>query len=117
MSDNKIDLTEFKETPAVKRLRKMSKSQSRDAELRLNAEHLNEVAAESLALKGRAAEPPKTRGRKSKYSNDEERKQARRQQQKDYRLRKKQELEDLKRQVADLEHEVNYVARGSAEHP
>ena len=85
MSDNKI------ETPAVKRLRKMSKSQSTDAELRLNAEHLNEVAAE----------PPKTRGRKSKYSNDEERKQARRQQQKDYRLRKKQELEDLKRQVAD----------------
>ena len=40
----------------------------------------------------------KGRGRRSKYSTDEERKEVRRQQQREYRLRKKQEVENLRKE-------------------
>ena len=46
-------------------------------------------------------EPPK-RGRKRKYNTDEERIQARRMQQREYRKRKKQELETLRTIVASI---------------
>ena len=56
---NKIDLKQFNETPIVKKLSKSTSS-----------ENLNEQAVETSK-----------RGRKSKYSTDEERKEARRKQQ------------------------------------
>ena len=71
---NKINLKQFNETPIVKKLSKSTSS-----------ENLNEQATE-----------PSKRGRKSKYSTDEERKEARRKQQREYRLRRKQELEKLR---------------------
>lgn len=76
---NKINLTEFKETPVVK---KLSKSTSNDN------------------LKQQAMEPSK-RGRKNKYNTDEERKEARRKQQREYRLRRKQELNKLRELAKD----------------
>lgn len=45
-------------------------------------------------------EPSKPlRGRKSKYANEDERREARRQQQRAYRLRKKHEFESMKRMI------------------
>ena len=86
MSENTLNLTEFKPTPIIK---KLSKSKSSD-NLKSIAE--TPTAKESI--------PKKTnRGRKSKYITDEERKEARRQQQREYRLRKKQELESLRKIV------------------
>ena len=76
---NKLDLKQFKETPAVKKLSKSN---------------------EDAVTKSTASE---TRGRKTKYATEEERKEAKRKQQKEYRLRKKQELEELKRIAASKE--------------
>ena len=45
---------------------------------------------------------PSKRGRKRKYNTDEERIQARRMQQREYRKRKKQELETLRNIVANI---------------
>ncbi len=70
---SKIDLNQFKKTEVIK---KLSKSKS--------SENLTSM------------DTPK-RGRKSKYNTPEERLEARRQQQKEYRQRKKQELEELKK--------------------
>ena len=70
---SKIDLNQFKKTEVIK---KLSKSKS--------SENLTSI------------DTPK-RGRKSKYNTPEERLEARRQQQKEYRQRKKQELEELKK--------------------
>ena len=86
MSENTLNLTEFKPTPIIK---KLSKSKSSD-----NLKSIVETttAKESIAKKT-------NRGRKSKYITDEERKEARRQQQREYRLRKKQELESLRKIV------------------
>ena len=53
------------------------------------------MSEENLA---QIAEPSK-RGRKQKYTTDEERIEARRQQQREYRLRKKLELTQLKEQT------------------
>ena len=88
-SKNKLDLKQFKETPAVK---KLSKSKSNEE---LNKE--GTTKPECLSVTKQVTE---TRGRKTKYATDEERKEAKRKQQKEYRLRKKQELEELKRIAA-----------------
>ena len=72
MAENKLDLKQFKETPAVKKLSKSNETNKAE----------------------------RTRGRKTKYATDEERKEAKRKQQKEYRLRKKQELEELKKIAA-----------------
>ena len=76
---NKIDLKQFNETPIIKKLSKSTSS-----------ENLNEQAVETSK-----------RGRKSKYSTDEERKEARRKQQREYRLRRKHELEKLREMVKE----------------
>lgn len=83
---NKIDLTQFNKTAIV---RKMSKSKSTE---KLNEVPDNETVKEKQTSK---------RGRKCKYENDEDRKEARRKQQREYRLRKKQELEKLREMVKD----------------
>ena len=49
-----------------------------------------------------AAKEPKKRGRKIKYTTDEERKEARRQQNRNYRARRREELIRLRRQNAAL---------------
>lgn len=92
---NAIDLKQFNQTPIVKKLKKSR-----------STEKLNELdkpsEADEVALKILDAVNTKNkRGRKSKYENDDERKAARRQQQKEYRLRKKQELEKLREMVKD----------------
>lgn len=87
---NKIDLTQFNKTKIVKKLAKSKSS-----------EKLNEIDKSSDPEPEPVAKPKNTRGRKSKYENDDERKAARRQQQKEYRLRKKQELEKLREMVKD----------------
>ena len=46
-------------------------------------------------------ESKKPRGRRCKYANDDERRTARRQQQREYRLRKKYEMEILRRYVKE----------------
>ena len=50
---------------------------------------------------------PSKRGRKQKYATDEERIEARRQQQREYRLRKKLELIQLKKQLKEKTKESN----------
>ena len=71
--NNKLDLNQFNQTPIIKSL---SKSKS--------SENLQKIEVK--------------RGRKSKYANDEERKEARKRQQKEYRQRKKNELIEMKKQ-------------------
>ena len=83
---NQIDLKQFNPTPIVKKLKK-SKS----------TEKLNELDKPMTS----EAKIQNKRGRKSKYENDEDRKAARRKQQREYRLRKKQELEKLREMVKD----------------
>ena len=92
---NKLDLKQFNKTKVVK---KLSKSKSEE---NLEAIAEPEPEVEKAALKILDATIEKKRGRKSKYDNDEERKEARRKQQREYRLRKKQELEDLKKLVSE----------------
>lgn len=75
-----INYEEFNETPIIKKLKK---SQSK--------ENLQEI------------EKPKKRGRKQKYSSEEERLEARRKQQREYRIRKKNELLDLKNKIKEYE--------------
>ena len=85
---NQIDLTQFNKTDIIK---KLSKSKSEE-----NLKIISEEKTEEETL------PEKQkRGRKSKYNTPEERLEARRQQQKEYRLRKKKELEELKK-LAEL---------------
>ena len=88
---NQLDITKFNKTKVVK---KLSKSKSEE-----NLEAIAEPEIESKALKIMEATIEKKRGRKSKYNNDEERKEARRKQQREYRERKKKELEELKKLV------------------
>ena len=78
---NTLNLTDFKPTPIIK---KLSRSKS--------IEGLNIVSKQPAEETVK-----KVRGRKCKYANDEERKEARRKQQREYRLRKKQELESLRK--------------------
>ena len=74
------------------------------------SETTNEASETSLRLKGAANEvsnkephkEPKKRGRKIKYTTDEERKEARRQQNRNYRERRREELIKLRRQNALL---------------
>ena len=87
MSENTLNLTEFKPTPIIK---KLSKSKSSDNLKSIVETTINEPASNVKKT---------NRGRKSKYITDEERKEARRQQQREYRLRKKQELESLRKIV------------------
>ena len=106
MTNNKLDLTQFKETDIVK---KLSKSKSEENLKNIIEGDINdssagpgkacEADAEKTALKLIEATLPEKqkRGRKSKYNSAEERLEARRKQQKEYRLRKKQELEELKK--------------------
>ena len=89
MSENTLNLTEFKPTPIIK---KLSKSKSSDNLKSIVETPQNEPVP--IAKKT-------NRGRKSKYITDEERKEARRQQQREYRLRKKQELESLRKIVEE----------------
>lgn len=96
---NKIDLTQFNQTKVIK---KLTKSKNIDIE---EPKIENAIAASSNASfdtrKTREAVKQK-RGRKSKYMSQEERLEARRLQQKEYRLRKKQELEELKKIAATV---------------
>ena len=82
---NTLNLTGFKPTPVVKKLSKSNSSE--------NLNLITESPQEPVAKK--------TRGRKSKYTNYEERKEARRQQQREYRLRKKHELDCLRRMAEE----------------
>ncbi len=85
---NKLDLTQFNKTDIVK---KLSKSKSEENLLNiLEGEPPAEIKTEPTPEKQK-------RGRKSKYNTPEERLEARRKQQKEYRLRKKAELEELKK--------------------
>ena len=77
-----IDLTQFNQTPIIK---SMSKSKS----------------IENLQLTDTKPKAETKRGRKSKYANDEERKEARKRQQKEYRQRKKNELIEMKKQIEE----------------
>ena len=83
---NQIDLTQFNKTDIIK---KLSKSKSEE-----NLKIISEEKAEEETQAEPLPEKQK-RGRKSKYNTPEERLEARRQQQKEYRLRKKKELEEL----------------------
>ena len=69
---SKIDLTQFKKTEVIK---KLSKSKSDE-----NLKEISDIP---------------NKGRKSKYNTPEERLEARKQQKKEYRQRKKQELEEF----------------------
>ena len=89
---NKIDLKKFNQTEVVK---KLSKSKSEE-----NLKIISDEKAEEETQAEPLPEKQK-RGRKSKYNTPEERLEARRQQQKEYRLRKKKELEELKK-LAEL---------------
>ena len=89
---NQIDLTQFNKTDIIK---KLSKSKSEE-----NLKIISEEKAEEETQAEPLPEKQK-RGRKSKYNTPEERLEARRQQQKEYRLRKKKELEELKK-LAEL---------------
>ncbi len=93
---NKLDLTQFNKTDIVK---KLSKSKSEENLLNILEGEPNEAEAQKAALKLIEATAPEKqkRGRKSKYNSAEERLEARRKQQKEYRLRKKAELEELKK--------------------
>ena len=84
---NTLNLTGFKPTPVVKKLSKSNSSE--------NLNLLTESPQEQKPV------VKKTRGRKSKYTNDEERKEARRQQQREYRLRKKHELDCFRRMAEE----------------
>ena len=89
---NKIDLKKFNQTEVVK---KLSKSKSEE-----NLKIISDEKAEE-ETKAEPLPEKQKRGRKSKYNSPEERLEARRKQQKEYRLRKKQELEELKK-LAEL---------------
>ena len=94
---NTLDLTEFKPTPII---RKLSKSKSSE-----NLDMISETQPEPEPTIKKT-----NRGRKNKYTNDEERKEARRQQQRAYRLRKKHELELLHKMVeAIVEEDINDI--------
>ena len=88
---NQLDFTQFNSTNIVK---KISKSKSNE-----NIQNIDKQSPPPAVSENNEATNNK-RGRKSKYNNDEERKEARRKQQREYRLRKKQELENLKNIVA-----------------
>lgn len=96
---NKIDLTQFNQTKVIKKLTKSKNIIEEEPKIE------NAIAASSNASfdtrKTREAVKQK-RGRKSKYMSQEERLEARRLQQKEYRLRKKQELEELKKIAATV---------------
>ena len=106
---NKIDLTQFNQTNVIKKLTKSKSNEdlkniieeeiavsSRETEEQIKPEPTeNAIAASSR-------EAVTKRGRKSKYMSQEERLEARRLQQKEYRLRKKQELEELKKIAATV---------------
>ncbi len=93
---NKLDLSQFNKTDIVK---KLSKSKSEENLKNISEPEPNVADAEKAALKLIEATAPEKqkRGRKSKYNTPEERLEARRKQQKEYRLRKKAELEELKK--------------------
>lgn len=95
---NKIDLTQFNQTKVIK---KLTKSKNIDIE---EPKIENAIAASSNASfdTRKTREAVTKRGRKSKYMSQEERLEARRLQQKEYRLRKKQELEELKKIAATV---------------
>ena len=94
---NTLDLTEFKPTPIIQ---KLSKSKSSE-----NLDMISETQPEPEPTIKKT-----NRGRKNKYTNDEERKEARRQQQRAYRLRKKHELELLHKMVeAIVEEDINDI--------
>ena len=81
--NNKLDLNQFNQTPIIK---SMTKSKS----------------IENLQFEDKPKPQPEVkRGRKSKYANDEERKEARKRQQKEYRQRKKNELIEMKKQIEE----------------
>ena len=97
---NNLDLTQFNKTDIVK---KLSKSKSEENLKNILEGEVNKTDPEKAALKLIEATAPEKqkRGRKSKYNTPEERLEARRKQQKEYRLRKKAELEELKK-IAQL---------------
>ena len=95
---NKIDLTQFNQTKVIKKLTKSKNIIEEEPKIE------NAIAASSNASfdTRKTREAVTKRGRKSKYMSQEERLEARRLQQKEYRLRKKQELEELKKIAATV---------------
>ncbi|KAK8871241.1 hypothetical protein M9Y10_009155 [Tritrichomonas musculus] len=77
-----IDFTNYEQTPIIK---SMTKSKS----------------IENLQLTEHKLKAETKRGRKSKYSNDEERKEAWKRQQKEYRQRIKNELIEMKKHIEE----------------
>lgn len=101
---NKIDLTQFNQTKVIKKLTKSKSNEDLKNIIEEEPKIENAIAASSNASfdTRKTREAVTKRGRKSKYMSQEERLEARRLQQKEYRLRKKQELEELKKIAATV---------------
>lgn len=112
-SQNILNFSNFRDTAAVIRLKGMTKSASSEhlqlsnttiplaKTVEFDDETLDTIISETRNNGSTNVDQPiaatKTRGRKRKYTTEEERVNARRQQQREYRLRKKSEIEELKR--------------------
>lgn len=96
---NQLDLKQFNNTNVVKKLSKSNSIDNLETLTNEIEETTNKLIETTTKILDETTE--KKRGRKSKYSSEEERKEARRKQQREYRLRKKQELEELKRIVKE----------------
>ena len=78
-----------------------SEASTRTNSVQLNAEN-KEKLAKQIPQGDTATKEPKKRGRKLKYTTDEDRKEARRQQNRNYRARRREELIKLRRQSSLL---------------
>ena len=97
---SKLDLQQFRKTKIVK---KLSKSKSHENLEELAAPEPSADDAVSTAIKIMEATSEKKRGRKTKYSTEAERVEARKLQQRKYSEKKKQELNELKNKIKELE--------------
>lgn len=99
MSENKLNLSAFKNTPVIKHLSETNIIYDPDIEdeciandeTKSEQHSVNETKSEQLSVN-----ETKRRGRKLKYYTEEERKEARKRYQREYRRRKKVELERLR---------------------
>ena len=132
-----LNLEAFNETTIIKRMRsKRSKEQAPpptlvlESNIRSPKEDTQAQAPVKEDMQARAEtqppaveappkdEAPKKRGRKIKYPTDEERISARRRQQREYRSRKKDEVERLKAMLllaTQMQHEFQIEADAEAE--
>ena len=108
-----LDTTRFNETKVIKSLRSKQKPINDPINIDINSEPeltadedaVNQLLNEVTPNEETPEAPKSNRGRKRKYSTDEERILARRAQQKAYRERKKRELLELRALKASLESE------------